>query len=287
MLDLAAYLARIGVASGSSLRADEATLRRLVWGHVSTIAFENVDVQLGRPIRLDLEAIERKLVGSRRGGYCFEQNALFAAVMVQLGYEVETLAARVRWMRTGPTPRTHMLSRVMLNGEPWIADVGFGGFVPTEPLRLVADREQETPLGTFRFLHGDGFWTLQARLEQGFSDLYAFTEEPHGPVDYEVMNHYTSTHPASRFKTSLIVSRPAADARHSLLNGEYVIRRGAAATKRVVAPAEVPAVLREVFGLDVPDGTTFPAMTTLFATSPPGNGASGWTTPCHPRLLPR
>jgi N-hydroxyarylamine O-acetyltransferase len=257
-MDLPAYLARIGVSG--DLRPDEATLRRLVWGHVSSIAFENVDVQLGRPIRIDLESIERKLVGSRRGGYCFEQNALFAAVLGELGYSVTTLAARVRWNRVGPTPRTHMLSVVRLDGASWVADVGFGGFVPTEPLRLVEGREQETSLGTFRFLRESGFLVLQARIERGFSDMYAFTEEPHGPVDYEVMNHYTSTHPASRFKTSLIVSRPTRDARHSLLDREYVIRRGGEATKRLVAPGEIPALLREVFELDVPDGTTFPAI---------------------------
>src|SRR4051794_21946874 len=94
VIDLDAYLARIGVRG--PLRADRPTLDLLSEAHVRTIPFENLDVLLGRPIDLEPSAIERKLVGDRRGGYCFEQNTLMLAVLGQLGFAVRPISARVR-----------------------------------------------------------------------------------------------------------------------------------------------------------------------------------------------
>src|SRR4051794_36538903 len=111
-LDLDAYLARI--AYDGPLDPGLETLRALHDQHASQIPFENLDVQLGRPIRLDLESLQQKIVSRRRGGYCFEQNALFAAVLRQIGFRVTTLSARVRYMATAITPRTHMLLRLDL-----------------------------------------------------------------------------------------------------------------------------------------------------------------------------
>jgi N-hydroxyarylamine O-acetyltransferase len=251
-MDLAAYLARVGLPS------PRPSLDDLVWAHVTHIPFENVDVQLGRPIRIDLPSVADKLVHRRRGGYCFEQNTLMAAVLRALGHEVTPMAARVRWGATGPTPRSHMILRT---GEH-LVDVGFGGFVPPAPLRLVDGLEQRTPLGVYRFVREDGFRVLQARAgAMDFADVYAFTEEPHGPVDYEVMNHFTSTHPESRFVKNLIVSRPSAAGRRNLVNDELIVRGlDGEVEKTRVAARDIPAILRRDFGVDVPDGTTFPAL---------------------------
>lgn len=258
-LDFTRYLSRIGLPQDLDTTPTRSLLDTLAFAHVTHIPFENVDVQLGRPISIDLARVQEKLVGSARGGYCFEQNGLFSAVLARLGFAHDTYAARVRWNATGPTPRTHMLNVVALDGARWLVDVGFGGFVPTGAVALVPDVEQTLPLGVFRMVRDGVWWRLQAKLEAGFSDLYQFTEEPHGPVDFEVMNHFTSTHPASRFRNALIVSLPKEDARHALLDDQYVIR-GAETSKRTVAPREIPALLRSVFGIDVPDGTTFPSV---------------------------
>src|SRR4029434_8767102 len=87
----------------------------------------NLDILLGRPIKLDVESLERKLIDGRRGGYCFEQNLLFSAVLEQLGFKVTRLMARVRYRTTALLPRTHMAVLVDLaDGKKWIADVGFG-----------------------------------------------------------------------------------------------------------------------------------------------------------------
>ncbi len=123
-LDLAAYLQRVGY--GGSLDPTLETLRALHLAHTSAIPFENLDIPLGRGISLELADLQAKLVASRRGGYCFEQNALFAAVLESLGFKLLRLAARVRFGATEIRPRTHMLLEVEVDNEPWLADVGFG-----------------------------------------------------------------------------------------------------------------------------------------------------------------
>src|SRR6266511_3875640 len=141
--DLAAYLGRIGLTR--PLAADLESLAAIQWAHVTHIPFENLDILLGRGIAIDLPSVVAKLVRGGRGGYCFEHNALLAAVLEELGYGVTRLAARVRWMATGPTPRTHMLLGVDVppgpNAERYLVDVGFGGTCPTVPMPLVAGAE--------------------------------------------------------------------------------------------------------------------------------------------------
>jgi N-hydroxyarylamine O-acetyltransferase len=134
-LDLPAYLDRIGVSRADSRAPTLDTLRALHLGHSTTIPFENLDVLLGRPIRLDLASLQAKLVEARRGGYCFEHNVLFAAVLEALGFPVTRLAARVYMGPPSPArPRTHMLLRVEVGAEPWLADVGFGRDGLLEPV---------------------------------------------------------------------------------------------------------------------------------------------------------
>ena len=133
-VDLDAYLARIGYRE--RLDPTVETLRGLHFAHATQIPFENLDILLGRSIVLDLESLQKKLVERRRGGYCFEQNTLFAAVLESLGFAVTRLAARVRFGATSIRPRSHMLLSVEIDGEPWLADVGFGGEGLLHPVPL-------------------------------------------------------------------------------------------------------------------------------------------------------
>src|ERR1700756_4948956 len=97
-MDLKAYSARIGYTGAFAPTAE--TLAELHLAHATHIPFENADILLGRPIRLDQESLQAKLVAQRRGGYCFEQNLLFAAALEELGFRVTRLAARVRYEAT-------------------------------------------------------------------------------------------------------------------------------------------------------------------------------------------
>jgi len=259
VIDLDAYFERIGY------RGDRAptlsNLNQIAHAHVRSIPFENLDVLLGAPISLELSAIERKLVTSKRGGYCFEQNTLMLQVLEQLGFTVKPLSARVRYQRPRDfTPaRTHVFVRVELD-EPYLVDVGVGAMSPTSALRLNAPGEQETPHETRRLLRENGLVYHQALLGGVWADLCEFTLEEMPPIDRTVANWYTSAHPDSHFRNRLLAARAGPDgSRVTLLNRELSIRdRSGDAVKHVVqSPAELLSVLDSNFGLRLPSGTRF------------------------------
>src|SRR6476659_1931355 len=126
------YLHRIGVRGSLDATAD--TLRRIHRAHRETFLFENLSIQTGGTISLALCDIERKFLDERRGGYCFEHNSLFAAVLREIGIDSATLLGRVRRGPPHRWCRTHMVLRVPIAGETWLADVGFGGLGLLEPL---------------------------------------------------------------------------------------------------------------------------------------------------------
>ncbi len=254
-LDLAAYLDRIGLAAAPAPTAD--ALAGLHEQHAAAIPFENLDIFLGRPIKLDLDSLQAKLVRGRRGGYCFEQNTLFAAALEAAGFRVERLAARVRLGAPGVRPRTHMLLRVEAGGRPWLADVGFGGQGPLLPLPFEPGRVDRQPLGDYRLVEDGGLWVLQLAQPGGWLDLYAFTLEPHHPVDFEVANYFVSTHPSSRFLTTLTAQRTTRDARYTLRGADLTVTRPDGTTTRAVTEDELLAVLADPFGLHFPPGTRF------------------------------
>ncbi len=248
-LELDAYLRRIGLASLPA--ADLAGLRALHLAHASAIPFENIDVLLGLPIRLDLASLQEKLVARRRGGYCFEHSTLFQAVLAALGFKVTACEARVRLGVTGILPRTHMLLLVQVEGAPWLCDVGFGleGLLHPVPLDGEAHAQFQN---TYRVVPVDGLEVLQSFHQGGWEDLYAFVPEARLPIDFEVGNHYTSTHPDSRFRRNLIVQQPGPEVRRLLRNQAYAELRGEEVVGREVSLEALIPLLSEVFGLEVP-----------------------------------
>lgn len=254
-LDLAAYQLRIGHVG--PLEPSLACLEALHFAHATRIPFENLDIQLGREIRLDLEALQTKLVRGGRGGYCFEHNTLFAAVLARIGIQVDTMEARVRFGNPDPMPRTHMALRVRFPGGDWLADVGFGGEGLLGPVPF-GGGEFTRYLDTYRLLPEGRATVLQVRKPEGWFDLYAIEPDAALPVDFRVANHYTSTHPDSRFVTTLTAQLPTPMARHVLRDRVYtVLRGGAAEVVQVQDPEALLELLRGVFGLAFPAGTRF------------------------------
>lgn len=258
-LDLGAYFRRINF--NGEARPDLGTLRALHQAHASTIPFENLDVQMGLPIRLDLASLQDKLVRRRRGGYCFEQNTLFLAVLRRVGFEGIPCEARVRLGATDPLPRTHMLLLVRLDGQRWLADVGFGGEGLLHPVPLDGQPHPQF-FSTLRVTEEAGeeaLWVLQSIQDGAWTDLYAFRPEARFPVDFEMANHYTSTHPESRFVKTLTAQLAGTEVRRILRNRAYAEIRREAVEGRELAPEEVIPTLRDVFGIEVPEGTRFRA----------------------------
>jgi N-hydroxyarylamine O-acetyltransferase len=223
-IDLSAYCTRIGYQGPH--QASLAALHGIVAAHATSIPFENLDVLLGRPVRLDAESLVQKLVRERHGGYCFEHNTLLWQMLETLGFEVVGYAARVVWGRVDdtPGPRTHMLLRVTLPEGDFLADVGFGGLTLTSPLRFEIGAEQQTPHEAHRLVESDGEIELQARLDGVWTRLYHFALLPQAPIDYEVANWYTATYPTSLFTNNLLMARPEPDRRYALFNRECTIR---------------------------------------------------------------
>lgn len=254
-IDLAGYLHRIGVDAPAA--HDLPTLNTLIAAHVASIPFENLNPLLGLPVDLDWAALQQKLVHDGRGGYCFEQNLLFAEVLRTIGFEVSGLIARVLWRQPEDaiTAQTHMLLRVELDGESWLVDVGFGLQTPPGALRLQKDIEQPTRLEPFRLLRVNDDWRMQSLLHGQWLSLYHFDLRPVPLIDYIVANHYVSTHPDSSFVSHLSVARTLSDRRLSLRNREFTVRRmGHEPERRTLrGAAEIRRVLEQEFLLRVPD----------------------------------
>ncbi|MFE0652370.1 arylamine N-acetyltransferase [Streptomyces sp. NPDC059534] len=224
--------------------------------HVLTVPFENLDVALGRQVPLDLKSLQGKLVGRRRGGYCYEQNSLFAAVLERIGFPVAGRGARNRSRGGALTPITHALLVVTVEGEPWLADVGFGWQGPLEPVPLRDGARVEQGGWTFGIgFEDEGIHVLRSLRPEGWADLYAFAPQSLYPGDFTVMNHYSSSHPLSRFLGQVVAQQPGADVRRALVRETLsTVRTDGVAEERTVSVSDLIAVLEADFGIELDAG---------------------------------
>jgi N-hydroxyarylamine O-acetyltransferase len=255
-LDLDRYFERIGYSGPPTATLD--VLQALQWLHPQRIPFENLDPLSGRRVFVDLPSVAAKLVERRRGGYCFEQNTLFAHVLMQLGFRVTPYIARVLWGRPpgAITALSHMLLRVELDDEAWIADVGFGSVTLTAPLRFVPDLVQETRLESFRLSAASTGATGAFDLELKAPDwpkVYRFLPQKAEWIDFEAANWYTSAHPESRFTNNLVVSRVLPPGRVTLFNDTLTERAkdGSSTVHKIGSARELERELAERFEIDI------------------------------------
>jgi N-hydroxyarylamine O-acetyltransferase len=268
-LSLTAYLKRLGLAQAPA--ADAAGLAAVQRAHRLAIPFENLDIPLGRGIRIDGASVFDKLVMRRRGGYCFEQNRLFADMLAALGIANRPLLARVRLGADGDAhpPRTHVLLLAEVSGAPWIADGGFGGsYVP--PLPLHDGAEAATPDGAchrLRRLEGGlaGEWLLERAGPPAVTDgrgqphddwqaQYSFDLGHVAPDDLEQANHWTSTRPDTRFTTLHIASLALEDGFAALTDRQLTVTRGGVTERRELADSVAwRDALREFFTIALPE----------------------------------
>ncbi|MHC9418634.1 arylamine N-acetyltransferase family protein [Sphingomonas citri] len=265
MFDLDAYLARIELPARPT--RDAAGLARLQLAHRLTIPFENLDVRLGRGIAIDGESVAAKLVGSRRGGYCFEHNRLLLDALDALEMAARPLLARV-WLGAEATPpRNHALSLVTIDGAEWIADTGFGAsYAPVMP--LVADQEATAPDGArFRLAREeDGGWLLlrdgdpvstDGRTAPGWNGTswqpqYSFTTEAVHDSDLAMANHWAMSAPASRFTQRAVVSVVLPHGFAALTDRRYRRRAaGNTAEGEITDPRVYRMRLSLMFGIDL------------------------------------
>ena len=249
LLDVPAYLARLGMEALPDPTAEG--LRDLHRAHIAAIPFENLDIIVGRGVDVSLPAVQAKLVGRRRGGYCFEHNALFAAVLDRAGFDVTRLAARVRMGASFVRPRTHMTLLARSEGRTWLTDVGFGADGMLEPIPFEHDGTSRVDGWTYRVARdGEWNWTLQSLLPDGWVDLYVFTLEPQLPIDYVMANYYVSTHPLSPF-TRVATAQRASPERRLAMRGRRLFESlpDGTAEEHAVGAGDLDDVLLERFGI--------------------------------------
>ncbi|WP_262063513.1 arylamine N-acetyltransferase family protein [Streptomyces sp. STR69] len=264
--DLDAYLAHLGWAG--ERRPDTATLKGVHLAHMRGIPFENLDALRRTAPSLELTDLMAKLVRSRRGGYCYEQNTLLATALRALGFGVTLLTARVvvGTDRIESRPRTHMTLRVDVPGDPqpYLADVGFGAIgALLEPVPLALGGEFEDAGRRHRFVRVPhrgplDMWMLEAHGADGsWQPQYAFTLEPFEHVDFEVINWHIATNPRSPFTQRLFVQRVTPE-RHLLLHGGRLTETradGGVSERELTDEGDVRLVLDEEFGIEAPEGT--------------------------------
>ncbi len=248
MISFDAYARRVGVGTDPSVT-------ELHRAHVFAIPFENLDPHRGVPVSLEPEALERKLVADRRGGYCFEQNLLLAAALQAIGCQVEPMLARVR-IGAPPgsvRPRTHLVLRVRKDGEEWLADVGFGLGTLIEPIGFGPGLESEQYGWHFRLVEDGRELVLQTVLGDDWVDVFGFIPEPIPLVDIETSNWFTATSPRSPFVTGLVAAAQRPDGTRVALSdwGELslTVRTPASTDVTPVQREEIPRLLAEQFGL--------------------------------------
>lgn len=250
-MEIQTYLDRIGYRGPLDPTAE--TLRALQVAHLQTVPFENLSIHARQPIVLDDESLFDKVVARRRGGFCYELNGLFAALLRALGFQVTMLSAGVaRADGTFGPDFDHMALLVTLE-ERWLADVGFGDSF-RDPLRLDERGEQPEGVRSFR-IDEDGDHLLLLRRdgpEEPWQPQYRFTLQPHEYPDYAGMCHFHQTSPESHFTRQTDCSLATPEGRVTLSGMKLITTRNGERQERVLdSEEERTALLRDLFGVVV------------------------------------
>lgn len=251
-MDIAAYLHRIGFTR--SVRPDLATLDALHRAHLEAIPFEDLDVQLGRPVTQDIEAVFDKIVRRKRGGWCYEMNGLFGWVLQEIGFDVTRMAGGVMRDTSGDTHVGSHLCLLVRLPKPYLVDVGFGGSM-VAPLPLVLGERTDAPFVVGLTKTDDGYW----RFGETVGDGAPFTFDFCGSDEAALADRcaWLQSNPASPFVQNLVAQRRVGET-HITLRGRTVTRLDArgATSSTLQSADELLQTLRDQFGIDEPEAAS-------------------------------
>lgn len=242
------YFERIGYQGNA--KADPPTLKALMRSQLFSVPFENLDVQAGKIVSLVPEEIVEKILGHRRGGYCYEVNGLFAMALESLGISYQFIAARPMFYPVR-RPRTHMAIVAKVEGEMWLCDLGFGSYGIREPMRLSMLDTEVRQDNDFYMLSktNEHEYLLKARIDGEWSNQYGFDLSPQEWIDFVPANHFNSTHPDTIFVQKLLVVLHNPAGRDILLDDVLKTVHNGETTKRKVSTEERLLLLKNKFGL--------------------------------------
>jgi len=245
-----AYLERIGYEG--PLDGSAAVLAEMQHKHLHSVPYENLDIIRGVPLSLEIHDLYDKIVVRRRGGYCFELNALFGWLLRELGYTVTDYMARFWRDEPNPPPkRRHQVLLVEAEGRRYLCDVGVGGIVPRRPIELSEGLEQRQGDEVYR-LEKDSYygWVLCERKGERWERIYSFTEEPQLPKDYLMPSYWCEHSPDSIFKQVRMAAIRTTDGRNSLSGDEFrFFRPDGVHTFTPNTEEEFLLALRQYFGI--------------------------------------
>lgn len=247
-MDTTAYLQRINYRG--SLVPTAETLRQLHLAHLLAVPFENLSIHAGEPIILDDVALFDKIIGRQRGGFCYELNGLFAALLRTLGFDVVMLSAAVMGADEAFGPAfDHMALMVTLEAR-WLVDVGFGDSF-REPLRLDHRQEQVQGEQAYRLdVDGDDFVLRQCDHHHTWHTQYRFNLTPYTYPDYAAMCHYHQTNPASHFTQRRLCSRATPAGRITLSETRLITTENGIRHEQALSDETAYAeALRDYFGI--------------------------------------
>ncbi len=252
-MNLQAYLDRIGYRG--ALRPDRSVLVALQQAHVCAVPFENLDVQLGRPVTIAAEDAYEKIVGKNRGGWCYEQNGLFGWALEEVGFDVTRVAAAVMRQDRGDASLANHLCLLAATPESstrYLVDVGFGGSM-LEAIELLEGEHAQAPFRLGLKKTGDGFWRFSEYLGDGqFS--YDFLDEPAIESALQEKCATLQNDPSSNFVLNLVAQLRSPE-QHLALRGRvlHIATGNGVAKQNLNSADELVATLAAQFGLDLPE----------------------------------
>ena len=245
------YLERIGINSIDTL--DKETLDRLILCHQRTVPFENLDIyDADTDILLNIPALFDKIVSRRRGGYCFELNAVFMSLLASIGYDCYALAVRVVWNLPDVMPISHRATIVTIDGVRYFCDVGFGGPSPQNALYLDVDGLQVSGTNVFQVEKTESGTVIHRTVNGEKERLLLFSESPCYPVDFLAFNEYQSKNKDSMFRKGRLVNLVTETGNKTITGNVLKIHDDCSTSEKTLSDErELKAALKEHFGLSV------------------------------------
>jgi len=244
------YLERINYSGDTTV--DFSTLQTIHKAHMYSIPFENLDIPLGKQINLSISSLFKKLILKRRGGFCYELNYAFSALLSSLGFNVKLLSARVFHGSTYGKAFAHMVLLVEVQEEKVIADVGFGDGIreplllnskPVKQVDTIYKIEQQNNEHILFQKRGNLDWTPRYIFSLSTYDIDAFGE----------MCEWQQTSPESNFSKKSVCSTPTEMGRKTISNGRFIVTTEGARTEYSInSEVEYRQILKQHFHISLP-----------------------------------
>lgn len=237
------------------VRTDLSTLVALQRNHLLHVPFENLDIHYQRPIRLDLDAVFDKVVMQKRGGFCYELNSIFYALLRELGFQVSMISARVHKKEGDYSPEfDHMALLVTVDNVTYLVDVGFGSF-SLEPLLLREEVVLKDPYGNFTFDSYQGYFRINLLENEKYIPQYIFTTQPRKLEEFSERCYYHQYNPESHFSQKKVISLALEDGRITLNDDSLKVTKKGEILEESFDPFLFEKKLEEFFCVSFPKAT--------------------------------